>query len=161
MTLGRATAIDAGEARRWATQLYARVKLGQDPFTERKAKPPAAMALKAMASHYQRQRLIGKKCLQFIEQKIGPTCFLYRHYHPNGDLLYVGVSLDALKRQIEHAKDSPWRGMICLILIEPFESREAALEAEQVAIRTEFPKFNVIHNDHRQHFRGFLKKISP
>jgi hypothetical protein len=39
--------------------------------------------------------------------------------------------------------DAPER----LVLIEPFETREQALEAEQRAIREEFPKCNSVHND--------------
>jgi len=38
--------------------------------------------------------------------------------------------------------------MIYQIIIEPFETREAALEAEHHANRTEYPKFNVVYNDH-------------
>jgi hypothetical protein len=36
-----------------------------------------------------------------------------------------------------------------LTVIEPFASREQALEAEQIAIRTEWPRYNVTHNGHR------------
>ena len=36
--------------------------------------------------------------------------------------------------------------MICRIVIEPFETREQALEAEQLAMKTEFPKCNTTHN---------------
>jgi hypothetical protein len=39
--------------------------------------------------------------------------------------------------------------MIHRILIEPFATREEALNAEQAAIRDEFPKFNAIHNGRR------------
>jgi hypothetical protein len=39
--------------------------------------------------------------------------------------------------------------MICQIVIEPFQTREEALAAEEIAIRTEFPKFNSTHNKRR------------
>jgi hypothetical protein len=39
--------------------------------------------------------------------------------------------------------------MICRILIEPFATREEALASEELAIRAEFPKFNVQHNGSR------------
>jgi hypothetical protein len=95
------------------------------------------------------ERNIAAKALAFLEQNIEPACFLYRHYHPNGDLLYVGVSLHALTRQRKHFSEAAWRLSIYRIVIEPFETREEALEAEQLAIKTEFPKFNSVHNSRR------------
>jgi Arm DNA-binding domain len=86
------------------------------------------------------------KFLSFIEQGIVPACYLYRHYHPSGDLLYVGVSLEVFKRQYAHIRGAKWQDQIHRIVIEPFATREEALAAEQAAIATEFPKYNVIHN---------------
>ena len=81
-----------------------------------------------------------------------PACYLYRHYDPSGDLLYAGISLDAVGRQRRHMKDAGWHNTICRIVIKPFETREQALAAEQLAIKTEFPKFNAVHNG-RELFR--------
>ena len=72
-------------------------------------------------------------------------CSLYRHYDAADDLLYVGISLEPLRRQEQHGKHASWFDSIVKILIERFDSREEALAAEQVAIRCEFPKFNTIH----------------
>ena len=47
--------------------------------------------------------------------------------------------------------------MISRIVIEPFATREEALAAEQFAIRTEFPKFNTIHNGHRHPIQEIAK----
>jgi hypothetical protein len=41
------------------------------------------------------EQQIALKALAFIQRRITPACYLYRHYHPNGDLLYVGISLRA------------------------------------------------------------------
>jgi hypothetical protein len=106
------------------------------------------------------QRII-EKALDFLARDIEPGGYLYRHYHPNGDLLYVGFSLKPLRRQAHHIKAAGWRTMICRILIEPFETREQAIAAEEAAIRDEFPGFNTTHNKQRHPFqeiqRGVLK----
>src|SRR6516164_10341897 len=103
------------------------------------------------------ERNIAAKALAFLEQNIEPACFLYRHYHPNGDLLYVGISLDELARQRKHFQEAEWRLMIHCIVIEPFQTREEALKAEELAIKTEFPKFNVVHNRRRDPLTELLK----
>jgi hypothetical protein len=92
---------------------------------------------------------VAEKYRAFLEQDITPLCFLYRHYAPDGDLLYVGISLHALARQNKHLHYAHWRTSIYKIVIEPFETREAALVAEGAAIKNEFPKFNTVHNGQR------------
>jgi hypothetical protein len=49
--------------------------------------------------------------------------------------------------------------MISYILIEPFETREAAVAAEEAAIRDEFPKFNTMHNTRRHPFQELARKV--
>ena len=109
---------------------------------------------------FQRRRSIAKKFLDFLDQNIEPQCYLYRHYDPNGDLLYVGVSLDGLRRQMQHSKGSEWRVAIYQIIIEPFATREEALEAEQQAIRTEYPKYNLIYNNRSNPLRE-VARLAP
>jgi Arm DNA-binding domain len=91
---------------------------------------------------------IAAKARLFLDQDQEPECYLYRHYDPGGDLLYVGISLEPLRRQKRHSERAAWRDMIFQIVIEPFAAREEALAAEQLAIRTEFPRFNDVHNGH-------------
>jgi predicted GIY-YIG superfamily endonuclease len=100
----------------------------------------------AMATHER----TAHKATQFLEQGVKPEAYLYRHYQPNGDLLYVGVTLSVLNRSNAHVNEARWRNLICLIVIEPFATREEALEAERVAIRNEYPKYNAVHNGRRQ-----------
>jgi hypothetical protein len=95
------------------------------------------------------EQYTATKALEFLRQGIEPVCYLYRHFHPNGDLLYVGISLAPLSRQDHHVKAADWRNLIHRIIVEPFATREEALEAEQFAIRAEFPKFNIVHNTRR------------
>lgn len=101
----------------------------------------------------------AKKLLSFIERGVKPACYLYRHYHPNGDLLYVGISRDALGRQYQHNRSAPWRAEVYKIVVEPFETREAALEAERIAIKTEAPKYNTMSNPRA--YRGWLLPWLP
>ena len=68
-------------------------------------------------------------------------------------MLYVGISGDAIRRQRSHLKKAAWAAALYEIVIEPFATREEAIEAEKIAIESEHPKFNVANNYHR-----FLKK---
>lgn len=70
---------------------------------------------------------------------------LYRHFDANGDLLYVGTSLSAVKRLGQHKYNSVWFSQIARVDIEMFESRNLALQAEEIAIKSEFPLYNVIY----------------
>jgi predicted GIY-YIG superfamily endonuclease len=92
---------------------------------------------------------VADKFAGFLADDVEPGGYLYRHYHPNGDLLYVGITLSVLDRTAHHFSEAQWRDLICLIMVEPFATREQALEAEEVAIRTEFPKYNRTHNSNR------------
>lgn len=71
---------------------------------------------------------------------------LYRHFAADGSLLYVGISLHALKRLIDHRDQALWFGEIATVTLEKFGSREAVKKAERKAIETEKPKHNVIFN---------------
>ena len=68
---------------------------------------------------------------------------LYRHFNAEGELLYVGISLSAVKRLSQHKCDSTWYGDIATIEIEKFPTREEAMEAETVAIQNEAPIYNI------------------
>jgi predicted GIY-YIG superfamily endonuclease len=68
---------------------------------------------------------------------------LYRHYDKEKKLLYVGISISALKRLGQHKKHAHWFSQIALVTIEMCETREAALTAERVAVQTEKPIYNI------------------
>jgi hypothetical protein len=135
LTIGAFGAWTTKQARGEAKRLRREIDLGGDPLDD--DSPPL------------REDQIADKALELLQHGITPACYLYRHYHPNGDLLYVGISLHALTRQNQHASKAPWAASICKILIEPFATREKALAAEEFAIRTEFPRFNLRHNARR------------
>ena len=72
---------------------------------------------------------------------------LYRYFDAEGRLLYVGVSLSAIQRQMAHEASSPWYRSHASMTTEWFATRSEALEAERMAIITEKPIYNVVHRD--------------
>lgn len=72
---------------------------------------------------------------------------LYRHFDADGNLLYVGISLSALKRLAQHSQSAQWYCQIARVSIEHFPTREEALDAEALAIHRENP----LHNISRPH----------
>lgn len=147
ITLGSIAVLTPVAARAEAKKLLAAVCLGRDPSVEKREASQESMELR-----------IARKALSFLDKNIEPACYLYRHYHPNGDLLYVGISLEPLRRQDRHTKMASWRNMIYRIVIEPFVTRDEALAAEQIAIRNEFPKFNITHNSKRHPLQELMRR---
>jgi hypothetical protein len=96
--------------------------------------------------HVDRAKNIARKWLSFEKDGIAPTCFLYRHYDAHGDLLYVGMTMFALARQMQHQAMTVWANNVFQTLVEPFTSRDELVTAELVAIKSEFPRFNRMHN---------------
>lgn len=72
---------------------------------------------------------------------------LYRAYSRNGTLLYIGISLSAMHRAKQHRRHSKWFQDSYLMRIESFKTRQAALQAERLAIMSEKPLFNVVYNN--------------
>lgn len=72
---------------------------------------------------------------------------LYRWVGHNGELLYVGISNDPDRRIGEHVEGKPWVEQTARVeIVDWFDSRELALEAEEEMIKSERPRYNVIHN---------------
>ena len=68
---------------------------------------------------------------------------LYRHFDTDGKLLYVGISINAaMSRLATHRTNSEWFDQIAAVSIERFDSKEKALGAERLAIKSERPAFN-------------------
>lgn len=78
-------------------------------------------------------------------RKTGRTA-LYRIWGEAGQLLYIGISNDFGRRWKEHAKQQPWWAeMRRLAVDEWLDSRKAAQQAEEAAIKAEGPKYNKRH----------------
>lgn len=71
------------------------------------------------------------------------TQALYRMYDADGALLYIGVSLNVAQRMGQHRAEKPWWTDIARIDLEHHVSRRAVLQAEQRAILSEGPLYNV------------------
>lgn len=68
---------------------------------------------------------------------------LYRHFDSQDRLLYVGISLDTIRRTQQHRLGARWFERIARIDIEWYPSRPAALTAEAIAIARESPECNL------------------
>ena len=71
---------------------------------------------------------------------------LYRHFDINDNLLYVGIALKPLSRLEAHKSSSSWIEDVANIKVKWFENRVTALIEEELAIKTESPKYNIAHN---------------
>lgn len=82
----------------------------------------------------------------------GRTC-VYRGYDRAGVLLYVGITWSPKQRFAQHDADltEPWWSDIRRMEIRWYPSRRRALELEWIAIQTEHPIHNKMHNPH---YRG-------
>jgi len=78
--------------------------------------------------------------------KTGQTT-LYRAFDPSHTLLYVGISLNAMKRLSSHKRSSGWYFKCVTLTLEHFETRIKALKAEQIAIKKEKPLYNIQGNN--------------
>lgn len=81
---------------------------------------------------------------------------LYRHYNGEGLLLYVGISLSAINRFIQHKQISGWANQVTKIEIEVFDTREDALKAETLAINNENPVYNI--QKKRREYKTFIEE---
>lgn len=70
---------------------------------------------------------------------------LYRHFDGAGNLLYIGISLNAMYRLSQHRLQSGWFDDIARMEIENFPSRAELEQAEILAIKNESPLHNVVH----------------
>lgn len=70
---------------------------------------------------------------------------LYRLFDSSGTLLYVGISLSALQRGLQHRRLKDWWVDVSRMEIQHFSSRRDAEAAECQAIRSERPRYNVQH----------------
>jgi predicted GIY-YIG superfamily endonuclease len=69
--------------------------------------------------------------------------YLYRLWGQEGDLLYVGITNNVKRRSKQHKRDKHWWEQVQSKTISEFPTREAALQAEYHAIKSECPKYNI------------------
>jgi len=71
---------------------------------------------------------------------------LYRYFDAEGQLLYVGISLSAVARAVQHKQTAAWWPLMANMQRETYPTRADAEQAERRAIRSERPIHNVVHN---------------
>jgi predicted GIY-YIG superfamily endonuclease len=69
---------------------------------------------------------------------------LYRYYDIDGNLLYVGVSVNSVQRMINHRSEAHWFSEVARIEIENHEDRQMALRAETLLVTYLKPKYNIL-----------------
>jgi predicted GIY-YIG superfamily endonuclease len=74
------------------------------------------------------------------------TQTLYRFFDADGSLLYVGITDTWYQRFHEHERKSGWFSKVASCTFESHETREKVMAAELIAIRSENPEFNQLHN---------------
>lgn len=68
---------------------------------------------------------------------------LYRFFDESDELLYVGVTMNPTRRWLEHSQDKVWWAEVAHVTLEPYPDRKSVLDAEQLAIKTEHPRYNI------------------
>lgn len=77
------------------------------------------------------------------------TTYLYRLLDQDSRLLYIGITSSPIHRLFQHLEEKPWAPQITWQHVKRYEDREEALRAEELAIRSERPLYNIQHNQDR------------
>lgn len=68
---------------------------------------------------------------------------VYRYFDADGAVIYIGCTNDQLGRMYQHSRSTPWWHEVRSQQVERYPSRDEGLAAEALAIRTEYPLYNV------------------
>ncbi|MFF4791877.1 GIY-YIG nuclease family protein [Streptomyces sp. NPDC001276] len=107
-------------------------------------KTPQEMAAEEAAEKVAQARLEARKKAAAAGDKRRTA--LYRLSDSAGQLLYVGISAKPLQRWTQHAAEKPWWPLVSTMTLEWFDSNAEALAMEALAIQSEWPQHNVVHN---------------
>jgi predicted GIY-YIG superfamily endonuclease len=73
--------------------------------------------------------------------------YIYRAYAADGDLLYIGRTIDPNMRLAKHYQSSPWVAEVMEWEFQPIPRNWYAMcAAERAAIEAEHPRYNVQWN---------------
>jgi predicted GIY-YIG superfamily endonuclease len=75
---------------------------------------------------------------------------LYRMWDEQGQLLYVGITLNLVSRFRDHEVSKAWWGEVATITLAAFQDRESVESAEREAIINENPRYNIMHTSREQ-----------
>lgn len=76
---------------------------------------------------------------------------LYRFFDQHDRLLYVGISAAWWARWQSHKGDKPWWLEVHKSILEHYDDKKDAQDAEVRAIKEERPVYNIQHNNNGQH----------
>jgi predicted GIY-YIG superfamily endonuclease len=68
---------------------------------------------------------------------------VYRLFGANGELLYIGSTWDPKRRLTQHKSLKPWWPEVARSEVAWKENRQAAEEAEKLAVALEQPRYNI------------------
>jgi len=105
-------------------------------------KKPKAQGL--CTKHYKRWLSYGDHEVTGFDESL--PCDLYRIYDIDGQLLYVGITIDRDRRMWQHSITQPWWDEVEHIFFDKYDTRREAAKAEEKAIRSERPTYNVMMN---------------
>jgi predicted GIY-YIG superfamily endonuclease len=71
--------------------------------------------------------------------------YLYRWFDDQGNLLYIGITVDLRRRIKQHERSARWYEGAAMMTVEKFDSREAVARAEREAIVAEKPRYNITY----------------
>ena len=70
---------------------------------------------------------------------------IYRHFDKDNNLLYIGRSINPLRRLYQHKKSSDWFSDVYTVTMERFDCFDDMVNAEIKAIIEEKPLYNIQH----------------
>lgn len=90
------------------------------------------------------------------------TTYLYRLYDDAGQLLYIGISNRPVRRWIEHLTSKPWADQVARMERgHGYPTHADARAAEKLAIRSEYPRHNIEHNNYEEYRRFLPVPLDP
>lgn len=115
-------------------------------------RPPFIMDTRAIAAGKQSNTATTDPSLPTqspITHPVNRRTYVYRLYHHNGTLLYVGISHNPAKRMQQHQTTQPWFHQVdhSRTTYVPFPNKSAALASEEQAIKEEAPRYNHVHRE--------------
>lgn len=110
---------------------------------------------KYLAEQAQQQKLTAQEAnIQQVEEPevedVTPLpprqTWLYRMFNDDGELLYIGITKNRYQRWRDHEKSKPWISEATTWKWEVIDPQADPLEVEKRAIKSERPRYNVVHN---------------
>lgn len=80
--------------------------------------------------------------MRYYSDLVDAKHLLYRYYDSEGELLYVGITINLAGREAKHRRRA-WWPLVADVHLEEHPGRVSALAAERAAIHHEKPIYNI------------------